>query len=349
MKDTSQGKSVKPACRKCPSKVKALFIKTGKLWWDPWMGGQGAIYSTIDGQGSAYPIVEVDNASRVIQYVGILGYRHSSYSLVDMRIHDINVVADLTRSNPNAPAPGEPEVYDGTDEGIVCETTDFDDTLKQAESQVFSWWDPNSWWPILHMKMWVTIAEIFNMIHFSVDLLQSIRLVDLVGAKQPDDAINNGMIDLTMTMSIIATLQVGLASLAAAESLWSSYFVPTAAWCFLAVGITALVGASIWAFSYAGQNLEAEYWTHANAYFFFFGLFLTMLWIFIGYKSLTGVFTSALMGIYLVSLGMAITGLLDIIRDFCKTLKFTRLVALLLMAIFGLVAAHHYVRYYGGN
>lgn len=265
-----------------------------------------------------------------------------------MRIHDINVKVDLNAENPNAPDPGEPVEYDGTRSCITSATGEYDNTLEQAESQVSNWWDPNSWWPILHMKMQVVIAEILNMIHFTVDLLESVQLVNLVGVKQPEDAINAGMIDLAMTMSIVATLQVGLASLAAAENLWSRYIVPTPAWAFLTAGIATLVGASIWAFSYAGQNLDGGYWNHANAYFFFFGLFITMLWIFTGYKTLTGVFTSVLMGIYLVSLGMAVAGLLDVIRGFCKTLKFTRLVALLLMAIFGMAAAHHYIKYYEG-
>ncbi len=70
------------------------FTKTGKLWWGGGAGGDGAIYSSIDGSGDAYPIGECDKASRIIKYVMLLGYKHSHYNLVDMRIHDINVVAD---------------------------------------------------------------------------------------------------------------------------------------------------------------------------------------------------------------------------------------------------------------
>jgi hypothetical protein len=38
------------------------------------------------------PFGECDNASQVIKYVGILGYRYSSYNLVDMRIQDIDAM-----------------------------------------------------------------------------------------------------------------------------------------------------------------------------------------------------------------------------------------------------------------
>lgn len=75
----------------------------------------------------------------------------------------------------------------------------------------------------------------------------------------------------------------------------------------------------------------------------------TMLWICVGYKSLTGIATTGVMGVYLLSLGLAIAGLLDVIRGFCKTQKFTRITIFLFMVLFGLAAAHHYSRYNGGS
>jgi hypothetical protein len=43
-----------------------------------------------------------DNAFRVIKYVVLLGYKHSHYNLVDLRIHDINVIISLTMASLNA-------------------------------------------------------------------------------------------------------------------------------------------------------------------------------------------------------------------------------------------------------
>ncbi len=74
--------------------IQGSFEKTGKLWWDESTGDQGGIYSTIDGSGSGVPIAECYNASRVIKYVVLLGYKYSNSQIADMRIQDINVVAD---------------------------------------------------------------------------------------------------------------------------------------------------------------------------------------------------------------------------------------------------------------
>ncbi len=68
---------------------------TRKLRWELGQDGDGFIFSSIDGTTNSYPW-EVNNASRVIKTVVLLGYRGASYTLADMRIHDINLVADLT-------------------------------------------------------------------------------------------------------------------------------------------------------------------------------------------------------------------------------------------------------------
>ena len=57
-------------------------------------GGDGAIYLSIDRSGDGRPIGECDNASKVIEYVVLYGTKYYSTPLVDMRIHDINIVAD---------------------------------------------------------------------------------------------------------------------------------------------------------------------------------------------------------------------------------------------------------------
>lgn len=50
-----------PSCSRGSGYIYTSFQKTAKVWWGPWQGGDGAIYSTIDGSGSGYPIAEVNN------------------------------------------------------------------------------------------------------------------------------------------------------------------------------------------------------------------------------------------------------------------------------------------------
>ncbi len=126
------------------------FQKTAKVWWDPWQGGDGAIYSSIDGSGSGYPIAEVNNSSRVIKYVVTLGQRASSYTLVDVRVHDINVVADLSRHDPTAPDTDEPVDYDGTIKGTATPEPEatFQTDLDKVNAELQLYWTGP--WPELH-------------------------------------------------------------------------------------------------------------------------------------------------------------------------------------------------------
>jgi hypothetical protein len=71
------------------------FTKSAKLWWGSYPGEEGCIFSSIEGISGFTPLAECDNASRVIKYVVLLGYRYSGYTPADMRIHDIKIVADL--------------------------------------------------------------------------------------------------------------------------------------------------------------------------------------------------------------------------------------------------------------
>ncbi len=122
----------------------------------------------------------------MIQYVGILGNRHSSYGLVDMRIHDISVVCDLSRRHPgtpDVPAPSEDpdqsnlSALDGTQKGCASSSleiqakTDF----SQAKADlVQTSWSPG--WPKLNFKVLDPLSTGTALIHFSIDLLNAIAI-----------------------------------------------------------------------------------------------------------------------------------------------------------------------------
>ena len=111
-----------------------------------------------------------DNASRVIKYVMLLGYRYSHYNLVDMRIHDINVEADLTTLDPNAP-----ESCDGTTQGIAKEsdtTKANDDSETSAQSCYKGEWKGLR--PTYHIKGYHLATVV---LHIAIDILLTITLV----------------------------------------------------------------------------------------------------------------------------------------------------------------------------
>ncbi|NWF96181.1 MAG: hypothetical protein HXY34_08560 [Candidatus Thorarchaeota archaeon] len=155
------------------------FLKTGKLWWAD--GGslspQGVIYSTIDGQGGGMPIAVVDNASRVIKYVVILGYRYQSYSLVDMRVHDVNVVADLNRHEPNNPEPSEPEEYDGSTPQNLEAEPGIEVLWETIANGVSTTWRLVNYWPRLFLTFVNSIngkAEVD--VELSTDILGDLQI-----------------------------------------------------------------------------------------------------------------------------------------------------------------------------
>jgi len=107
----------------------------------------------IDCQSDGYPIAECDNSSRVIKYVAILGYCYSSCDLVETRVHDIRVVADLNRHDPMAANLGERIVSDATSGGYQPSTSavEFVTTLVNAlMTESSMWW--TGWWPVLHVR-----------------------------------------------------------------------------------------------------------------------------------------------------------------------------------------------------
>jgi len=188
------------------------FQKTAKIWWDPWQGGDGAIWSTIDGSGSGYPIAEVNNCSRIIKYVVTVGQRYSSYTLVDMRIHDVNVVADLTTHDP--------AIYDGTDLG-VGQTADPPDA--DWVQHVNSWWTIP--WPELHTRVEKYHPSGSSLVvQVKSDLLGSRTLETLAATDDMGNSIqtldNSAIVNAAMQL-IIDNLVV-MAGLYLIELFWAS-------------------------------------------------------------------------------------------------------------------------------
>jgi hypothetical protein len=181
------------------------FTKTGKLYWVEDFGSDGAICSSIDGSGSSYPIGNCDNAFRVIKYAVLLGYRYSNYNLVDMRIHDINLVVDLNRDIPA----GEPEPveYDGTAPGSANqdEQSDADLQIEDAHNQLVRvYWAPG--WPILNFVILNLLDTSEKMMHFSINLLNALTVHTLFVFEFIMSLINAGVEQVSYIFNLVEEL-----------------------------------------------------------------------------------------------------------------------------------------------
>ena len=167
-------------------------------------------YGRFNGQ-EPIPLAASNNASRVIKYVSIFGIRYASYGMVELRVHDINVVADLTRHDPTAPDPDESVVNDGTPFGIAESTkgktfaAQYEDIAANALTLV--WLAP---WPALEFTCNLIFEGLEFYLVFTVDILGSLtpgscRFVHpVLEALTTED--QEEVITKTMELSTIQTL-----------------------------------------------------------------------------------------------------------------------------------------------
>ncbi|RLI56194.1 MAG: hypothetical protein DRO93_11435, partial [Candidatus Thorarchaeota archaeon] len=260
------------------------FRKTAELWWGPFQGGHGVVYASIDGQSDGYPIAECDNASRVIKYVAILGYRYSSVNLVGMRIHDINVVADLNRHDPTAPDPDAPQESDGTVGGLT--TTRIHQTMNYyAEEAANRYFMGNLTgpWPTYHVYL---LLDGLVLLHITIDILNTVQIVEicllewfmgLLGISYDDMGFWLGLIEKVFEKYVLlAAMGYSLLSMSGAmmifdytKALWA-FGIGLAAW-FLAAGI-----------AYTVSNSYAERSDLVAAAFVWVAVLMTTLGLFLG-------------------------------------------------------------------
>ncbi len=114
--------------------------------------------------------------------MGVLGYRMDGYSLVDMRVHDVNVVADLKAPNSTSPNPSVPIENDGTFTGVSEHSEKkvvVEDTMTVSLGFINIVWTLNNFWPQLLIDVLSPDAD--NQPSVVLPPLISLR-IDLLGA-----------------------------------------------------------------------------------------------------------------------------------------------------------------------
>jgi hypothetical protein len=143
-----------------------------------------------------------DNALRVGSYVVVMGQGYASNPLLDMRIHDITVVADPNRHAPAAP---DPVGADGTPEGYSpssAAVSFVEMLIAMATANTYSWW--TGWWPVLHSRTTGTLASGGTYAYqMAVDLLSITVLEDFVVDTPADDHLTDDQITLMAQTSVL--------------------------------------------------------------------------------------------------------------------------------------------------
>ncbi|NWF95803.1 MAG: hypothetical protein HXY34_06640 [Candidatus Thorarchaeota archaeon] len=164
---------------------------------------------------------EVVKASRA-KYVVTLCQRYQSYNLVDMRVQDINVVADLNKADPNSPNPTEPVESDGTPKGKAEATRTAqvyaESKMADANSAIMVYW--TGWWPLVHFVIeYGVVSGVYVSVHITADILGSIDIagfsIQFLGIETMSAAQGDSLVD-----------QLGLRvdSLVGTENVWSYFF-----------------------------------------------------------------------------------------------------------------------------
>ncbi|NWF96183.1 MAG: hypothetical protein HXY34_08570 [Candidatus Thorarchaeota archaeon] len=296
----------------------------------------------------------VDNASRVIKYVVTLGYRYQSYSLVDMRVQDINVVADLNRGNPNNSDPNEPVEQDGSNAGSGASkaytTAAYQDAPRRSEESIHPWWTLDVFWPVLHILCSYDVGSVVFLVHYTVDLLGAFNVLQASGGS-PEQKYLETWASLFITVAAMnAAHQVAIGLLAVAEFILRNPEPSTkAAFPYLVGGAIAtflsVTAIAVW---YAETNVLEGYWLHAQAFVFYFGFIYSFFRYLIGLQGVKGIFSSVVTGLLMVHWGSSWENMMFCMEQTAKPLAWTKLVIASFLVFYCVMAAYHLNKTLGG-
>ncbi|NWF95290.1 MAG: hypothetical protein HXY34_04025 [Candidatus Thorarchaeota archaeon] len=139
----------------------------------------------------------------------ILGQRCHSYSLVDMRLHDVSVVADVNRHDPNAPNPTDSAQQDGTLAGRIDPGAVEDTDPWQYAVTVDSWW--TGWWPLLHLRFSRASPGGASLtVQVRVGLLPTDFALEEVSfsSGQPQDPLVDSAVQDSIVDSVVSSFQI---------------------------------------------------------------------------------------------------------------------------------------------
>ncbi|MFW9845734.1 MAG: hypothetical protein ACFFD6_03215 [Candidatus Thorarchaeota archaeon] len=289
------------------------------------VAGQGSIYAGRGDNPYTYLIRAVGNASRVTKSVVIEGLRYGSSPLIDMRIHDINVEADLSRSNPNNPDPEEPVNFDGSEQGLSPKTqAQVDSHLTDASGQVQTWWTGP--WPMLHIS---TNSQF--VFHMAVDLLGTAEIYDSSPSQATEEDFNNAQ--RTWGFAV----EIGLWTLALIITCAVAEKIPTG-WAAIAAVVSIMLLTLGIAWMHSHTLVDNGMWNAGAAAWFFLLLSLTYLCMAAGYKKVGGIAAYAIFAF----LAFIMETSIEAIKAAIQLTVWSRMVFVTMAIVFFIYYSHFY-------
>ncbi len=202
--------------------IYSSFDRTAAVWYDR---NSNSILSAID--GNVVTLAPAYNASRIISYLVIQTQRYDDKTLLDMRVHEINVLANVRATLPWVPEiPPDEEPPPGTDDGSLSgladgasETQNVDLKLTASLGSMRIIWVLISFWPALSFEV-LGLDENLQpttllppLLSFAVDLLSYITvaamtIVDFAFAlagMDPGVLVAWIMVEIAKDFSVVAT------------------------------------------------------------------------------------------------------------------------------------------------
>jgi len=243
----------------------------------------------------------------VIKYVVILGYCCSSYDVVAMRIRDITVIADLNRHDPMAPNPDAPVESDGTYSGVDPSSGNTHHALDLGQTfhseHVTGEWELEDYWPWYHIWIQVLYGSMLQIIHFALDVIGNKRLVSLSldGESSFHDFLE-GLANFAVMSIFLMLIESAVIALNIFDLLTTVNPANPYAGLALSIAVSLTLLAIIGALTYIETGVQQEDLSEGRAAWLYFYLFLMVVLMMVGWKSLRNALGAATASLFAVTL-----------------------------------------------
>ncbi len=287
-----------------------------------------------------------------------------SNALVQMRVHDVNVLTDLDALNPTSPEPPsdtylpidqdsddipDPDSTGGaTPTGSPeCEQA-YVAMLSTALGLVTTYW--TGFWPLLHFSIEWYVAELGDTmrIAFCVDLLSSLTIEEVhlftILGYGTGSTIMNGFWETNFNVVVGLTFSLTFAAITVAECVYRT--APFSPWFLVAWGAACVAMIAYfwltWVLTYeAIRNGQISYLEGADN---FYSLFLGILWLITGGVALTGLVATKGLEWALRRLNAQLSeGLRKVVETTVKALIWAKIFVVFCLVVFAVSAVVCYL------